>query len=175
MNKILVWKDELGHELVYGALVAFPDLEKAKACIEAQGYTITMPFLKTFVGGGKSQKGIERYEQVRKQLAPQLEGSLASDLLDNARLATEVERVAIERTGQLLREGRISDPSRVARDLSQLRTQAIDKRLALQGRPSQIVENRNVDELVRALEGMGVAEQVSIESTAVEDEDRIDG
>jgi hypothetical protein len=75
----------------------------------------------------------------------------------------------------LLNEGRIPDPSRVARDISQIRTQGIDKRLALQGRPTQIQANRSVDELVRALEGLGVAKQVALdvpdaEVVEVEDE-----
>jgi hypothetical protein len=168
MGKALSYTDDLGIEMVYGALIAFPNLDQAKAYIEAQGYQMSLEHLKTHVRGGNHPQGVERYEQVRRELAPRLEASLAGDLLDNARLATQVENVAIERTLKLLNEGRVRDPSRVARDLSQVATQSVDKRLALQGRPTQIVENRNVDEMIRSLEGLGVAKQVTIETTAME-------
>jgi hypothetical protein len=43
-------------------------------------------------------------------------------------------------------------------------TQATDKRLAVQGRPTQITEHRDVAEIVRRLQAIGVIEV--IDSTA---------
>jgi hypothetical protein len=46
--------------------------------------------------------------------------------------------------------------------VAQVASQAIEKRLAIQGRPTQIVEHRDVAEIVRALEALGVVEVVGL-------------
>jgi hypothetical protein len=153
----LSYTDQTGHQQALVAIACFPDLKQAKQYMSEQGYDLSIPALETI----RRNKGPE-LEKVREEVAPKLEASLANDMLDNARIATEVERLAIERTKTLLAEGRIADPSRVARDLSQIKTQSIDKRLALQGRPTQITEHRDVSELVNALVGMKVAEVVEV-------------
>lgn len=109
-----------------------------------------------------------KFERLREEWGPRIEERLANDLLDNARLAAEVEREAIERSREMLRSGKVQEPSRMARDLSQVRTQAVDKRLALQGRPTQITEKREVKEIVRALQGMGVVEVIDGEAQEVQ-------
>ena len=105
------------------------------------------------------------YEQRRQQLAPAVAAKVAGDMLDNANAAN----VAIARLIELaVANAEFSeDPGRAARDLSQVMAQAIDKRLALQGRPTQIVEHRDIAEIVRALVSKGVVEV--IDSTAVEE------
>jgi hypothetical protein len=102
----------------------------------------------------------ERYRQRREELAPQLEGMFANDLLDNMRRATLAVKLAIEKTEDLLKAGKVADPSRVGRDLSQVMAQSVDKRLALQGRPTQLVEDRDVGEILRKLQALGVIEVV---------------
>ncbi len=114
-------------------------------------------------------KNYDRYEELRKEMAPKLEAELAEDMLANAHLAMNAERVAIEQAHQHLVEGKVNEPTRWARDLSQAKTQAIDKRLALEGRPTQIVEKRSPDEILAKLEALGVAKRVDVESTAIED------
>ena len=140
------------------AIATFPTIEEAKAYLEADGFRVTsVAALETI----KRNKG-EEIEKVRAQLAPKLEGALINDLGDEARRATAIIELALQRTEERLRTNIVSDPSRVARDLSQLRTQAVDKKLALEGRPTSISEVRNVDEVVRALESLGVARVVEV-------------
>lgn len=99
---------------------------------------------------------VAQYEKLREDWAGKIEAQLASDLLDNARLASRTERLAIEAAKTSLENETAREPAKIARDISQVKAQAIDKRLALQGRPTQITERRDVGEIVRALVGMRV-------------------
>lgn len=98
-----------------------------------------------------------RYQKLREEWAPRIEGALAEQMLDNARAAAEVERMAIEAARAQLEDGSAKEPAKIARDLSQVKSQSVDKRLALQGRPTQVTENRGINEIVTALQGMKVA------------------
>jgi hypothetical protein len=165
--------DAVAMELVFTALVAYPDLESASMFMREQGYEISTAKLAVYRDGQTPKS--EEFRERRKELAPQLEAALADNLLSEATVSTRVIGVALETTMRLLNEGRIADPSRVARDLSQIRTQGIDKRLALQGRPTQITANRSLEEIARALEGMGVAQRVALDvpdAEVIEDEDQ---
>lgn len=106
-------------------------------------------------------------QKVREKIEPQLEHKLASACLDTAMLASEVEQLAIRLTYQFLEEGRIADPAKAAREISEVASKNIDRRLTLQGRPTQIHENRRPEEILRRLEKMGVL-KVDAEATAVE-------
>jgi len=159
--------DDVAMELVYASLIAFPDLERASRFLAEQGYGCSTAKLAVFRDGHTPKS--EVFRERRHELAPKLEEALADDLLSEARLSTQVISMALESTQRLLNAGSVGDPARVARDLSQIRTQAVDKKLALQGRPTQISENRSIDELVRALEGLGVAQRVDADADA-EDE-----
>jgi len=108
------------------------------------------------------------YQQRRQELAPQIEETFAADLLENAAEATAMVKRLIDETGKRLDEGSIEEPARAARELSQVTQQSIDKRLAVQGRPTQIVESRNIAEIIKTLEGKRILEV--IESTAIEEE-----
>lgn len=159
--------DDVAMELVYASLIAFPDLERASRFLAEQGYGCSTAKLAVFRDGHTPKS--EVFRERRHELAPKLETMLADDLLSEARLSTQVISMALESTQRLLNTGSVGDPARVARDLSQIRTQAVDKKLALQGRPTQISENRSIDELVRALEGLGVAQRVDAEAEATDD------
>jgi hypothetical protein len=157
-------------EIVFGALIAYPKDEDAKAFIEEHGYDISLAKVQVYRRGSQMVESpyFEPYQKRREQLAPRLEAKLADDMLSNAARITSVEAFCIEQVEEQLANGEVKDPARVARDLSQVRSQQIEKRLALQGRPTHIVEKRSVDELVKALEGKGLATQVDAESTAEE-------
>lgn len=163
-KRIINYKDRVAEDEMVVALATFPDDEKALAFLESQNLKTTVKQL-----ANKRISKKDEIEQLRREIAPKLEEQLTGDMLDEARYATTVIDMAIRRTEEALRRNIVADPARVARDLSQLRSQAIDKRLALEGRPTSITETRNQDEIIRSLEGMGVAKQVAIEATAVED------
>lgn len=169
--RYLTWKNELDVEQALHAIVAYPTLEQAVEYLKDQKRTTTVETLRVF----RDVQFKDRYQKLREELAPTLEAMAADDMLDNARLAAEVERLAIEKTRELLVAGKITEPAKVARELSQVKTQSIDKRLALQGRPTQITERRDVSEIVNALVGMKVAVAIQPSEQPQLQEGEIDG
>ena len=163
MSRGLTHREPLGIEHALSAIACFPRLEDAVQHLEANGYKTTVLQLENM-----KHAQADRVQEIRQEHAPRLEALLADDMLDNARLAGFAERIALEATIDRLQTGKANDPSRVARDISQVKTQSIDKRLALQGRPSQVIETRDVAELVRALVGLGVAEVVDSGASALD-------
>lgn len=155
--------NDLGVDQALTAIIAYPTLEMAREYLKEHGYEADIKKLKAW----RDVRFADRFQELRKEISPKIEAMLADDMLSNARLASEVEGIAIQHTKTMLEKGEVQDPSRVARDLSQVRSQAIDKRLALEGRPTKITETRNVEEVVRALEGLGVVK--AVDATVVED------
>ena len=145
------------------AVAATSTLDEAVELAREQGLHTTRENLRVF-----ALKRPEDLARIRERMAPQLEKRLTGGMLDNAIRLQEAERVATERTLELLNENRIADPSRVLRDLAQAKSQTIDKRMSLEGRPQVVTETRNVDELINALVGLRVATRVDAEGTAVE-------
>jgi hypothetical protein len=168
-GRTVVETKDVDMELLYAALIAYPANLDACQFMAEHRYDISEAKMDVYRRrcSNPATPLFEGYQKRREQLAPRLEARLADDMLANAQRATNAEAYCIERIEDLLKEDRVQDPSRVARDLSQIRTQSIDKRLALQGRPTAITEHRSVDELARSLVAMNVAEIV--ESTAEED------
>ena len=167
MDHHLARQDPVSREMAIAALAAHKDLQQAKDYLEREhGYKeISIPRLESYKGACSTE-----IEEARRELAPALELELTNNMLDEARRVTSVIDLAVRRTERLLERDAISDPAKAARDLGQLRTQAIDKRLALEGRPTQIIEKRSPDEILAKLEALGVVRQVDVESTAEEDE-----
>jgi hypothetical protein len=136
------------------AVIGTTTFVEAAALLAGEGRSIGEKTLREWVKETK----VTQFEKLREEWAPKIEASLANNLLENARLAAETERMAIEQARTELQEGRAKEPAKIARDLSQVKSQAIDKRLALQGRPTQITERRDVNEIVRALVGLKVVQ-----------------
>ncbi len=148
------------------ALAAFPDDKKALEFLRGQKISATEKGLASL-----RRNKAKEIQQAKEEIAPRLEAELTGDRLDEARRATAVIDMAVGLVEKRLvnTPHLIMDPSRVARDLAQLRTQGIDKRLALEGRPTTIVEKRSPDEILAKLEALGVAKRVDVESTAIEE------
>ncbi|HXJ92638.1 MAG TPA: hypothetical protein VMT20_07120 [Terriglobia bacterium] len=172
--KKFAWKDDVSVDMAMTALVAYPDLNDAVEFMAEQGFSISPQNMNAIrnrciaPGSPVHQKFVDR----QKELAPQLEKLYADRLLDQARMSTAVAALAVEQTRERLERGQIQDPSRVARDLQQVASQAVDKRLTLEERPTQIVERRTPDEILAKLEAMGVAKRVELdvpEAEVVED------
>lgn len=164
-TKFLSHKDEKTLEIALTAVAAHPTLSQAVTYLkETYNIVTTEPVLKAHISRRR-----EELERMREQIAPRVEAIRANDMLDNIGLATELERLAMESLKDRLEKGWVKDPARVVRDLADVKAKNVDKRLAVQGRPTQIVETRKVGEIVKALEGLGVAKRVDVESTAVED------
>jgi hypothetical protein len=166
VSKFLSYKDTYGQELAYASLAACDgDLGEAVVWMGQAGYKVTEEHLRTI----RLSRSAE-IEQARARIAPKVEAALTSDLLDESVKLTAVIDAAVEHSAELLEQGRVMDPAKMARDLSQVRNQAIEKRMSLEGRPTSITEVRKPEEIIRALEAMGVATQGVIEATATEEE-----
>lgn len=114
-----------------------------------------------------------RFQEIRRELAPKIETELTHDMLENARKITIAERIAIEKAQVKLENDEDNDPARVGRDLSQMRSQGLEKRALMEGKPTQITASRSPDEIVRALEALGVAKKVDAiaEASEVKEDD----
>jgi hypothetical protein len=161
-------RNDLDIERAIAAMIVCPKLEDAVEVLKQQGTQTTVEHLRVWRDREPAIR--ERYEKRRIELTPRLERNFANDLLDNARRASLSIRLAIEHAHEMLEADMVRDPSRVARDLSQIVAQSTDKRLAVQSRPTQIAENRDVSGILRQLVALGVVKtDDAIQSTA-EDE-----
>jgi hypothetical protein len=162
-TKFLSRKNQVHIDLALATMAASPTLEIAVEHLKEQhGITTTVPNLKSMEYYYR-----EDYEKIRNQLAPLREQSFANDMLDVASMATEVEKAAVAHTMDLLEKGKITDPSKVARDLADVKAKNTDKRLAIQGRPTSIIEKRSVEDIWQQLENLGVV--TVTDATFVED------
>lgn len=98
----------------------------------------------------------ERYEQIREQWGGLREKSISNDMRDAAQEAVDAQRLAVEKAKERLEANRDDDPARSAANLARVAQSNVDKLLSLTGRPSQITESRNVNEILRSLVAKGV-------------------
>lgn len=93
----------------------------------------------------------ERYEELREKVAQNLENTLANDYLQAAQAATAAAGKAIRKAEERIDKDKDEDPARTAANLMSVARMATDKRLSLQGRPTQIHENRDATAILRGL------------------------
>ena len=136
------------------ALIAFGGSPTAasKAIREAFDLEVPVGTLRTW----RDATHAERYSKLQTEHAKDIEEAMVRDTRDLARAASLAERMAIEKTIESLETSTRLDPAQAAVAMSKVKTSNIDKMLALTGRPQQITENRNANELLRALEAKGV-------------------
>lgn len=94
-----------------------------------------------------------------------LENQLSKQLLKNSLDAARGTKQAIKAARYQLANGDCADPGKTARDLADVQAKSVDKKLALESRPSRITANRSVKEILNQLQAMKVFD---IESTAEE-------
>jgi hypothetical protein len=109
-----------------------------------------------------------RLAHIRRTIAPQIERQIADDGREIAHTAGQAILEATAQTHEALINGEIREPYKVLRDLSITRGIALDKTLALEGRPERIVEYRNTDydNALNTLKRLGI-----IDTTAEEIQD----
>ena len=100
----------------------------------------------------------ERLDDMRDKYAGQLEGNLAHEMRDVARLAVDVERLALERAKSRLEAGKDDDPGKTAANVARVKQVNVDKLMTLTGRPKEYtaVDGRSLEEKLRKLVAMGV-------------------
>ena len=155
------YKNDTHLELAMMALAASPSPEEACAfLLEEHNLQANEQTLKAIVRMRPTE-----YEELRAKIVPIKEKRLAHNMLDDALYASEVTREAMSQLKGRLEEGKIPPEylSRVARHAQDVETKAVDKKLALENRPSHITETRTPAELLRSLERLGVMKQIEVE------------
>lgn len=153
-TKFLSEKNELDIELALVTMALHTNDEAAAVQLkEHHGITTTAARLAVV-----RHRFAEQFQKAREGVAVQQENALISDLGDNAKLAGVAIQLAVKRTLELLAEGRVQDPSRVARDLADVQAKAIDKSRLLQDKPTVIVAKPKMAEIISGLESLGVIE-----------------
>jgi hypothetical protein len=97
-----------------------------------------------------------QYMELRDKYAEQIEGQLVHEYRDVIARATEGAKLAIDSAVTALESGFDKEPSRTAANLATVADKYTRDMLTLQGRPTRITENRDVNEIVRALEARGI-------------------
>jgi predicted DNA-binding protein (UPF0251 family) len=153
-TRFLSEKNEVDVELALVTMALLPDDEAAAVQLKEQhGITTTAARLAVV-----RRRFAEQFQKAREGVAVQQEKALISDLGDNAKLAGVAIQLAVKRTLELLAEGRVQDPSRVARDVADVQAKAIDKSRLLQDKPTVIVAKPKMAEIISGLESLGVIE-----------------
>jgi hypothetical protein len=119
------------------------------------------------LNGWKTSHAI-RYDELREKYSGQVEAALAHELRDSAMQATQLTQLAMRKATERLESGEEQDPSRAAANASRVAQASVDKLLSITGRPSKIVETRNVQEVLRSLAAKGVIAIPEAEEAAVE-------
>ena len=150
------------------AMIAFAgNSNEAVRYLEAQG--INAPTQQTLWRWARTTHW-QRYEELRETVAQRRENTLANNYLDAAHAATEVAMMAVEAARGRLESGKDEDPGRTAANLARVAQSATDKRLSLQGRPTQITETRDLGAILRSLAAKGII-QVPDEPAQIEASD----
>lgn len=108
------------------------------------------------------------YADLEQRTAAEVEAAIVTQARANAaRSGRDIDK-ALEHTEKAMQRRNYDavDSARVARDLSHVHSQSIDKMLTMTGRPNQITESRELVNLVKSLEADGVIKVV--DSTAEE-------
>jgi hypothetical protein len=98
----------------------------------------------------------ERYEQIREQMGVLKEKTISNDMRDAVQEAIDAQRLAVTRAKERLEKDRDPEPAKSAAALARVAQANTDKLLSLTGRPSQITESRNAEEILRSLVAKGV-------------------
>ena len=118
---------------------------------------------------------LERFNELREKYRDKLEADLAHSMRDAARAATAATLEAVEAARQGIRNKTEKDPARAAANLARVAQSQTDKLLSLTGRPTQITETRNLEQIMRSLVAKGVLtlpeepERVQIEEAHVDE------
>lgn len=119
-----------------------------------------------------SGKHRQLYERLREEHGADLEQKLAREMRDVAAAATEVQLLALTKAKMRLEMGKDPDPAKTASFASRAGASAVDKLMTLTNRPEKIVEQRDVNEVLRSLAARKIIkmipQEVPVDSTAVE-------
>jgi hypothetical protein len=151
MTVELVRSSKFTTEQVDGALLTLAMLggstEKAGKELRAAGMNVTSRTLREW----REKLYPGRYRDLCQRHARDIEGVIVRGSRAIAVRADEVTMLALEKARAQLKAGEARDPASVARNAAVTKAVNIDKMMLLEGRPTQVTEHRDADELMRAI------------------------
>lgn len=114
------------------------------------------------------RKGEHRqlYDRLSDELAPAIEEQLVREMRELAGRALQLEARLLSSIEKQVNDRQIADPARALTAVTKTKQTAVDKLLALTGRPTQITETRDASQIVKKLEALRVL--VPLEASAEE-------
>jgi len=122
------------------------------------------------------EEHLDLYNQLRDDYSEQIDRDMADRYRGVAAQATDATELAIKTAVEMLERGEDRDPARSAANLAMVADKTLRDHLLLEGKPTQISDNRGLPEVMRTLIDMGVlvphaAPQIEEASTEVEAEE----
>lgn len=113
----------------------------------------------------------DQYRELHDKHKTQIEDDAARRMRDKLLLADQVETAAIELEHQRILNGEVKDAAASARNMATVKGINADKLLTMTGRPAQITEHRNTDEILAKLKQYGLTVDSSAEE--IQDADQL--
>lgn len=113
----------------------------------------------------------DEWADVQKEMAPAIEKAVVAEMHGFIVETGRVKRKALEQIDRALDAGTLAprDLAAALRNVAASEATAIDKSLALSGRPSSVVEHRSATELMDRLEKLGaLRRRAHVDSTAID-------
>ncbi len=152
MASVTYTQQEVTESLV--ALVAFAgNATEAGKALRDQGKRC--PSSGTLTAWAKD-KYVEEYEKIRERHGDQIEKKAVHDLREIVALAHEAQRLAIAKTIENLKNDKDKDPSRTAANMATVADKMTRDSLTMQGKPTSIREDRDLEGTLRSLFASGV-------------------
>ena len=108
----------------------------------------------------------DRYDELVQKHGPTLERQVVAKLARTSDKAVDRVDMALDAVEALILDGNLKDAnlaSGVAKNAALVLGIATDKKLTLEGRPTQITEHRDSDDILRSLKSMGIVVDATYE------------
>lgn len=105
----------------------------------------------------------ERYEHIVANRARLIDQACIEEFRTIVQEAAEVTLIAVRAERKNLEAGRTREPGQSALNMAKTAAQMADKVAMMEGRPTTIVEHRNADDILRALEAKGLVVDATAE------------
>lgn len=137
------------------------NVTRAHRHLKASGHTVPERTLHGWV----ANQFPNRYRHLAEKYAPQIEKSMIATARAAAMRSFEVASEAVELEHERLQAGDVKDAAASSRNLATTGGILTDKMLLLDGRPTQISEQRSMDDVLRSLAAKGFIEGTATEET----------
>lgn len=106
-----------------------------------------------------------RYRDIAERHKSAIEGEIVASVRSLALRASHVAQRALELEEQRIESGEIHDAAASLRNIATTVGIAVDKTLLIEGRPTQITEQRTTDDVLAGLRDKGYIDSTAVETT----------